>query len=114
MRTSLSTSEGNRWPVVTLSFFFSSERQKGQVRGSAVDGRHDGGRHAAAHQARSTGHDERQGVDDQHVGADAVRHTGAKETGVGRRRRRPQRHHVRGDQRAVARRTRAARPLAGQ
>lgn len=91
-----------------------SSREERQVRGTAADGRHDGGRHAVAHQTGRVGHDERQGADDQHAGAHAVRHTGAEEAGVRRRRwRQPQRHHVRGDQRAHAQRTRAARPIAG-
>jgi len=87
-----------------------SAGQEGQVHGTAADGRHDGGRHAVADQAGRVGHDERQGVDDQHVGAHVVHHTGAEETGVGRRQ--PQRHHVRGDQRTVAGRPLSAWPFA--
>lgn len=87
-----------------------SKGQERQVCGTAAHGRHDGGRHAVADQAGRVGYDEWQGADDQHARAHAVRHTGAEETGVGRRQ--PQRHNVRGDQRAVAGWPRPARPFA--
>jgi len=70
-----------------------SAGQERQVHGTAAYGRHDGGWHTVANQAWCAGHDEWQGTDDQHAGAHAVRHTGAEETGVGRRRQ-PQRHNV--------------------
>lgn len=88
-----------------------SARKERQVRGTAADGRHDGGRHVVADQVGRVGHDERQSADDQHAGPDVVRHTGVEETGVGWRR--SQRHHVRSDQRAVTERTRRTRPVVG-
>lgn len=94
-----------------INHFFGrfSAGQERQVRGTAAYGRHDGGRHTVANQAGCAGHDEWQGTDDQYAGAHAVRDTCAEETGVGRRQ--PQRHNVRGDQRAIAGWPRPARPF---
>lgn len=89
-----------------------STRKEEQDGGTDADGCHDGGRYIVAHQVGRAGHDERQGNDDQYAGAHVVRHSSAEETGVGRRWK-PRRHHVRSDQRAVARWTRTARPVAG-